>query len=402
VGTVPPAAVAAVTEQESLNTMKSRSLLALTASAMALPGLVPAVKADTPPTDTSLSYRISSYEEDDLPREYLLAGSRERYDITIHQFQVVTPVGENYGLTFNTSYESMSGASPWYAVAPFDSEQSIVMSGATIHEERRDYNLGLRRYLNNGSVGVNVGASDENDYESWNGGIDMECHFNNDLTTLAGGFSYSSDDINPSDAALFNRVTDENKHTSSAFFSVSQIIDRNSLFQSSLNVTRHSGYLTDPYKLGDARPDSRTQIAWSNAYRRYLTNLDAALHLDARLYDDNFGINSLTLDVSWHQNVGDTWQVIPRIRYYSQSQAGFFTPVNDFSLGGVFNSSDYRLSAYGALSGGLQVQTTLDDFTVSFALERYVTDDSYSLFGGETSPAIVNFTRMSLGLGYRF
>lgn len=382
--------------------MKSRSLLALTASALALPGLSGSVRADTPPTNTSLAYRVSGYQEDDLPRQYLLAGSPERYDITIHQFQLVTPVGEDYGLTADASVENMSGASPWYAVAPLDGEQGIVMSGATIHEERRDFNLGLRHYGEHGNTGFSLGMSDEKDYRSFSGGVDMARNINNDLTTLAGGVSYSSDDINPTDAALFNRITDENKQTSSAFFSVSQVIDRDTLFQSSLNVTYHKGYLTDPYKLGDVRPDSRTQLAWSNAFRHFFTGPDAALHLDARLYDDNFGINSLTLEASWYQNLGDHWQVTPRLRYYSQSAADFFTQVNDFAGGGAASSSDYRLSAYGAISGGVTVQTSIDDFTLTASLERYVTDHGYSLFGGETSPAVVNFTRLSLGVGYSF
>jgi len=102
--------------------MKSRSLMALTASALALPGISVPAKADTPPTESSIGYRISSYKEDKLPEKFLLTGSPERYDITIHQFQLVTPVGENYGLTLNSSYESMSGASPWYAIRSFDGE----------------------------------------------------------------------------------------------------------------------------------------------------------------------------------------------------------------------------------------------------------------------------------------
>ncbi|MBT5483899.1 MAG: DUF3570 domain-containing protein [Gammaproteobacteria bacterium] len=382
--------------------MKSRSLLALTASALALPGIAPIARADTPPTNTNIAYRVSSYEEDKLPEEFLFAGSAERYDITIHQFQLVTPVGENYGLTLSTSVESMSGASPWYAVTPFDGEQGIVMSGATIHEKRRDYSVGLRRYLDNGSLGFNVGTSKENDYESWNGGFDIQGDFNNELTTLAGGVSFSSDDINPTDASLYNRVTDQSKRTSSAFISVSQVINQNSLFQSSVNITHHNGFLTDPYKLGDSRPESRTQVAWSNAYRRFISDLDGALHLDLRIYDDDFGINSLTFDLSWYQNVGNAFQVIPRLRYYSQSAADFFTPENDFSGLPLFNSSDYRLSAYGALSGALQVQASINDMTISFVLERYLSDDSYSFYDGGKSPAIVDFTRVSLGLGYSF
>ena len=382
--------------------MKSRSLMALTASALALPGISVPAKADTPPTESSIGYRISSYKEDKLPEKFLLTGSPERYDITIHQFQLVTPVGENYGLTLNSSYESMSGASPWYALRSFDGEKSIVMSGATIHEQRRDYNLTMRRYHDNGNYAISLGTSKENDYDSWSGGFDMSRNFNDNQATLSGGISMSNDDINPTDAALFNRVMDESKRTASGFFSVSQIINQNSFFQSSLNVTRHNGFLTDPYKLGDRRPESKTQIAWSNAYRRFFTSLDAAMHLDLRLYDDSFGINSVTLHASWYQNYGDNWQITPSIRYYSQSAADFFTPANDFSSPALLNSSDYRLAAYGAVSGGLQLLTRLDNLTLTFVLERYVTDDGYSIYEGYSSPALVNFTRMSLGVSYTF
>ena len=90
------------------------------------------------------------------------------------------------------------------------------------------------------------------------------------------------------------------------------------------------------------------------------------------------------------------------MRYYSQSAADFFTPENDFSGLPLFNSSDYRLSAYGALSGALQVQASINDMTISFVLERYLSDDSYSFYDGGKSPAIVDFTRVSLGLGYSF
>jgi len=68
----------------------------------------------------------------------------------------------------------------------------------------------------------------------------------------------------------------------------------------------------------------------------------------------------------------------------------------------AFNSSDYRLAAYGAISGGIQVQTTIDDVTLSFVAERYLSDNGYSLYDGDTSPALVDFTRLSLGIGYRF
>ena len=41
----------------------SRSLLALSTTALALPGIS---NADAPPTESTVSYKISNYQEDDL------------------------------------------------------------------------------------------------------------------------------------------------------------------------------------------------------------------------------------------------------------------------------------------------------------------------------------------------
>jgi hypothetical protein len=379
----------------------SRTLLALTASALALPGLAPKARADAAPTMTTIGYRLSGYREDDLERSKLLIGSAERYEIDIHQTSLLAPVGENYSLGVNASYESMSGASPWYTIARSNGSTGVVMSGATISEQRRDISLDARRYLDNGTLGISAATSHEKDYDSISLGMDGERHFNNDLTTVASGFSLASDDISPTDAVLFNRVTDASKQSRSVFVSVTQVIDQASLVQTGLSVTHLSGYLTDPYKFRDQRPDSRTQWAWSTAYRRFFSGPNAALHADYRYFHDTFGIDSHTLALEWYQNLGDSWQLIPGVRWYSQSAADFFTPNSNFLAIGP-NSADYRLSAYGALSGTLKLQWQLDSAIFSLAAERYRASEDYGLQNGAGSPALVSFNRITFGIDFSF
>ena len=387
--------------------MKSRTLLALTASAMTLPGLTSHARADAAPTESTVGYRASTYQEDDLPLEHRLAGSRERYDIDIHQVRLLLPVGESYSLTLNSSYESMSGASPWYAIRRVDGSAGIVMSGATISEQRRDLNVSGRKYLENGTLGVNIAVSHENDYDSVSGGFDGERHFNDNLTTVAAGLSYSSDEIDPSDPELFNRVTDETKHSESVFMSVSQILNQTSVIQTGLNITHLSGYLSDPYKLNDRRPDSRAQTAWTTSWRKYITGADAALHADYRYFHDSFGINSHTIDLNWYQNIGASLQIIPGLRYYTQTEADFFTPTLNFAVTLPLQSTDYRLSSYGAVSGSLKLQWQVQDFTLSLAAERYHANADYAInhgaiSDGTQSPALVSFNRYSFGLDFQF
>lgn len=380
----------------------SRSIIALSSTALALPGIA---LADAPPTKSTISYKFSNYQEDDLSRSEAPSGELERYDIDVHQFQLVTPMGRNMSLHVDANYESLSGASPWFTSRSLEGEPIVNLSGPSgITDRRSELSIGSRYYLENGSFAGNIGYSEENDYRAVYFGLNGERHFNQDLTTISAGLSYSSDDIFPSDALLFNRVIKEDKQSSSLFVSVSQIINQVSSFQSALSITEQSGFLSDPYKLRDIRPDSKTQIAWSNSYRRFFVSANAALHVNYRYYHDDFGISSHTSDLSWHQNLGRRYQLVPQLRYYSQSAADFFTNVDDFLLPtSEYQSSDYRLSAFGAVSGGLSVIADMNSWKATLTIERYLANDKYSSYEvSEPSTALVKYNRISFGIDYRF
>ncbi|MDE0980451.1 MAG: DUF3570 domain-containing protein [Gammaproteobacteria bacterium] len=380
----------------------SRNIIALSTTALALPGIA---LADAPPTQSTISYKLSNYQEDDLSRSETPFGDLERYDIDVHQFQLVSPLGRNMSLHVDANYESLSGASPWYTSRSLDGEPIVNLSGASgISDRRTELSIGSRYYLENGSFGGNIGYSEEDDYRAIYFGFNTEKHYNNDLTTVSAGLSYSSDKVFPTDAALFNRVEEDDKQSSSLFVSVSQIINQVSSFQSALSFTEQSGFLSDPYKLRDFRPDDKTQIAWSNSYRRFFVSANAALHVNYRYYHDDFGISSHTSDLSWHQNLGRTFQIVPTLRYYNQSAAEFFTNVDDF-LNPIseYQSSDYRLSAFGAVSGGFSVIADMNSWKITLTAERYLANDKYSAYDVSLpSTALVKYNRISLGIDFRF
>ena len=380
----------------------SRNIIALSTTALALPGIA---LADAPPTQSTISYKLSNYQEDDLSRSETPFGDLERYDIDVHQFQLVSPLGRNMSLHVDANYESLSGASPWYTSRSLDGEPIVNLSGASgISDRRTELSIGSSYYLENGSFGGNIGYSEEDDYRAIYFGFNTEKHYNNDLTTVSAGLSYSSDKVFPTDAALFNRVEEDDKQSSSLFVSVSQIINQVSSFQSALSFTEQSGFLSDPYKLRDFRPDDKTQIAWSNSYRRFFVSANAALHVNYRYYHDDFGISSHTSDLSWHQNLGRTFQIVPTLRYYNQSAAEFFTNVDDF-LNPIseYQSSDYRLSAFGAVSGGFSVIADMNSWKVTLTAERYLANDKYSAYDVSLpSTALVKYNRISLGIDFRF
>ncbi len=380
----------------------SHSLIALSTTALALPGIA---MADAPPVESTLSYKISNYKEDDLDREESPFGELERYDIDVHQFQLITPIGRNFSLQIDANYEDLSGASPWFTTLGPDGSPIVNLSGASgIQDRRAELAIGSRYYLENGSIGGNIGYSEEDDYRATYGSFSGERHYNNDLTTVSIGMSYSADDIFPVDAEIFGRVVSESKTSTSAVVNVSQIINQVSTAQVALSVTQQTGFLTDPYKLRDTRPDEKTQIAASASYRRYIRSADAAWHVNYRYYDDDFGVSSQTIDMSWHQNLGSSFLVIPSLRYYSQSAANFFTNVDDFLRPETeFQSSDYRLSAFGAVSGGLSLKANLGSWTTTLTAERYIASEKYSSHEVQLpSTALVKYFRVSAGIDFSF
>lgn len=385
-----------------MTTKPSPSLIALSTTALALPGIT---TADAPPAQSNVSYKFSNYLEDDLSRSEVPFGDLERYDIDVHQFQLIAPIDRSFSLQVDVNYESLTGASPWFTSLGVNGAPIVNLSGASgIRDARTEISIGSSYYLSNGSLSGNIGYSEEDDYRAKYLGLSGERHFNNDMTTVSLGLSYSSDDIFPTDAKVFNRVISENKHSTSAVISVSQIITQVSSYQIALSLTEQSGFLSDPYKLKDIRPNNRTQIAITNSYRHFFISANAAWHVNYRYYHDDFGISSHTFDMRWYQNLRPLIQLVPSVRYYSQSAADFFVNVDNFlKPPSVYQSSDHRLSAFGAFSGGLSFVANLGSWTATLTAERYVSNNSYSAYEvTQPSTALVSYNRISLGFDYTF
>jgi hypothetical protein len=379
--------------------MNTKAILALTTSALALPGIKP-VTAETAPTESVISYNYTNYDEDPMHESDVIGGSLDRYKIKIHQLSVSHSFNEKYNVTFANSYESMSGASPWYGLVSND-KQYMAMSGATIYEKRNESQFGIRKYTDNGSLGLSYRHSTENDYESDSFSINSERNFNEDQFTFSTGFSYSSDDIFPSDSESYNRIKSASKTTKSFSASLTAIIDRLSLVQTGLTYTSNKGFLSDPYKLADRRPSTRNQLSWNTTYKKYFISSATTIEAGYRFYKDTFGIESQTLNFNWYIPVGSYLQLVPGVRYYSQSEADFYQLSANF-IDTNYASTDFRLSSYGSLSYKLKINILLDDITIKLLYEDYSSDNSVGVYDGPSSAALLDFDRISVGFDYSF
>ncbi len=378
---------------------RTNPLLALTSAAMALPAF-----SATQPVESLISIRATVYEEEDAPAHQILVGADDRYDIDIGQFRLLTPIGSDWSVDLSVTHEAMSGASPWYNIQGANQQTSLIMSGATIRDARTEVSLTTTRYQDDSSISIGLTRSDEDDYEAKAISVSGEWDFNNKLSTLSIGLSYSTDDIRPTDAPNFGRVLKEDKSSHSFSVGWGQILNKHSSLHVGLDITSHDGFLSDPYKLRDTRPDDRLEWALGLKYRRYFDNQNAALHLDYRYYHDDWGINSHTLYSAWYQSLGSDFKLVPNLRYYSQTKADFYSVTNNFALPLTTNqSSDFRLAGYGAYTFGLKAIYDIDTWRVSLSVDRYISSEDYGHSGSKGEhPAAVKFLLTSIGLDFRF
>ncbi|OMH38049.1 DUF3570 domain-containing protein [Motiliproteus sp. MSK22-1] len=390
------------------------TLAALTASAAAMPGISGFASAASPITEPRISISTSSYQEQAIDGIRTTGtDNADRYDIEVGQFQLVAPMGDNAEIDFRLAKDRMSGASPWFVVEGADGEPVQVMSGATIDDERKDASLEYKHFNDSSAISVILGISSENDYLSHNIGVVVDQELNNNNTTVSVGYSFSDDNITATDSELFfSRPEKENKSVQLLSLNVSHAVNKNLAFQTGLSYEVQKGFLSDPYKLvmvnniplADSRPDSRYALIYVANLRQYFPKSTAALKIDYRYYADNWGIDSHTLSLIWHQNLTNNWSVAPMVRYYKQNEADFFANylVTAENQASIHHSSDYRLSKFDAVSYGLTLTKQIGRMGIELSAEQYESTDSRKPGDSRTSPGLVDFSLVSLSASYEF
>ena len=226
---------------------------------------------------------------------------------------------------------------------------------------------------------ASVGASysTERDYTSYsfNGGFSQD--FNQHNTRLSAALNFEFDQSRP----FFGTPTPftvmsgtqkdsaRSKTVENLVVGVTQAMTRNWLLQVNYSYGSSSGYQNDPYRiislvdsstgaplqyLYESRPNQRTRQSL------YVGNKIAVggtfADISARLYHDNWGISSYTVEASDRIPLGSSFYVEPGVRYYNQTKADFF---HDYLANGSamprYASSDSRLGEFSADTVSLQL-----------------------------------------------
>ena len=359
-----------------------------------------------------------------LKSSFLIYNESGRVSATEASVSANKEIDTNETLALKLTIDSLTGASASGAVSANQAQTFTRPSGEgsyttsanqtpldnTFRDTRVDLSVDWVKPIKNDlklKLGSNI--STEYDYQSFSINTGIERSFNSNNSTLSVGTSFAKDSIKPVGGVpiVFSNMEEtgvntnressgtKTKNTLDLLVSLTQIIDKNSLFQLNYSSSRSSGYHTDPYKVisvvdavtgeitlngnisnvvYENRPENRSMDSIFFKYKRNLTGSNV-LDTSYRYLWDDWGITSHTVDTHYKFRLSENSFLEPHIRYYSQSSADLYTPYftnnNVPTSATVYASSDYRLGSLDTFTIGLTYGKDNIDSPWSTGLEYY-------------------------------
>ncbi len=405
------AAVAATKRPASSAAQALRALRGAAAglgAACTLPGPAAAVEAD---------FAWLRYDEGPVAAADAASGESEsRFAIDSQRLRLAGE-GARTRWQAGLTLESLSGASPWYAIPDAQDGRPLqVLSGASIREQRTALDVSLEH----GRAGERrwqwqAGYSQEDDYRSAGLGLGLAWDSADRLWTHALAVHARDDQLRPTEGGSERypeRVRAADKRVLAVDASSEAVLSRRAVAQLALTLSREQGFLSDPYKLvwvaseantaPDRRPRERDALALALRARYHLGG-GQALHLEWAHSRDDWKLRSHTLSLRLQALAGERGRVAFGLRWYSQSQAAFYAPFFTTRPDSGEQSSDPRLAPFGALAVQLDLQRPLGDWRLGGGVEAYAADADYALREvAVEAPGLTRYWSAYLSLGRRW
>ncbi|MBD3671031.1 MAG: DUF3570 domain-containing protein [Gammaproteobacteria bacterium] len=327
--------------------------------------------AETEQVDvTSLQYReVDRVNVDEEVIALKRKGKDEkRFSLKLYH-DTITGASPNGAYFPSDTYTSPSGSSYSSTLAPITDERYAVSADWEREDSRRQktqYGLAYSIELDYDSLGANWSRSrdSQNRMRTYSYGYG----FNYDVIHAEGG-----NPVGLAPATDTTRSNQDNKLLFDFLGGVSQVLNRQGVFQLNYGLSLSNGYLSDPYKfisidndavvdnlLYEKRPDTRLG---HSLYARVIYNIDDnVLKGSYRYYIDDWGILSHTLDMRYRYKLNNDFYLQPHFRHYSQRAADFYSIVfYDAPAASTYEyaSADYRLGNLDSLTLGLQAGTRI-------------------------------------------
>lgn len=307
----------------------------------------------------------------------------------------LVPINSHWAVEGTLTLDDISGASPKY--------YSDMRTAAQMVDHRKAGDAKLSYYAGRQTYALGASKSTESDFFS--NALSAEARFASEdqNTTWNIGLGVTQDRIDPTTHIVRNQT----RHTNEFQLGITQALSAQDLLQVTATLSRASGYMNDPYKLADARPNERNASIVQFRMNHWLDG--AALKTGYRYYQDSYGILAHTFDLGLAIPMGSHWVATPALRYYTQSAARFYVdpPANSYpgpTGNPTYFSADQRLASFGAVTTGMKLAWEVaPKWTVDGKMEWYRQRSNWRL-ASQGSPGINPFNAIiwQMGLSHNF
>ena len=249
----------------------------------------------------------------------------------------------------------------------------VQLGGSKYIEERTEQTLGLDYLHGKTKMNASFTDSSENDYEANTISVGVSQDFFGDLTTLNMGYSNGKDTVGKRSSVDQSSINRNNYRVS-----LTQILSKKSsisvawetITDEATELNNSGVTLNNPYRsysylttdgggnpirgfAAEKYPSTRTSNALA-IRGAYFIEPRSAIHAEARLYQDSWGIDAFNYQINYVKPIGDYLFDI-RYRHYEQSKADFYSDLFDRVDQFEFMGRDKELSSYSNETIGVSV-----------------------------------------------
>jgi hypothetical protein len=270
-------------------------------------------------------------------------------DITGESVLVRKKFSEQFAVEANYFVDKVSGASI-----------DVLSNASVIKDERKQKSLSVEYIHDKTLYNLSYTDSTERDYISNTTHFSLSQDMFGDLTTLTLGFTDSRDRVGENNGTADMPVIAWLGHAESRSYQggLSQILTRNLIVGTTLEVITDQGYLSNPYRsvryldavplgysLGtQVYPNTHTSTAVETRAKYYLP-WRAAASVSYRYYSDTWGVRGNTIELGYTQPIANKFILEGRVRHYSQNHATFYSDLFDQANQQNFEARDQNLAA---------------------------------------------------------
>jgi hypothetical protein len=244
-----------------------------------------------------------------------------------------------------------------------------VVTQASAYTEKRNQKSVSVDYLYDKSImSYSYTSSIENDYDAITQNINISQEMFGGLTTVGLGYSVGDNTIGRKNDLSFEDESDLRSYR----VTLAQVLTKDMIMSLAYEIITDEGFLNNPYRSvrydnsaqndpvnpylfeAEIYPNTRTSNAAAVAFKYYLP-YRAVVSFGTRTFTDTWQITANDFDLGYTHTINDDWVFDIDFRFYSQTQASFYSDLFDFAGQFNFRARDKELSAYSYNSIGLGV-----------------------------------------------